>query len=219
MAKGIESPGTPSAPKLESSKPPHVNKLEALSQFLGSRNKTPGKPSSEIKDFADRLEFEVVQERNGWFLCGAAEERLQRAMESGAVIVVNEFLLMKFIGKLSALCVKDMNMGTTKFKKGFWYAPLDTELREQVRNDFDAGHKKVTYKSGKWVQIRKIEGSNFGNIPWDTPEFIEKILEHRNSRTFMKKTVHYVKNSGNKLPDSINDMTREDFRKRNHENH
>jgi len=76
-----------------------------------------------------------------WYLCDAAEPRLVDAMFDGGVLLVNENLLVKFNGKLSAVCIRSF---TTKdgftFLRGNWYSPTD-----QVTIDF----LEEVYKSGK----------------------------------------------------------------------
>lgn len=90
-----------------------------------------------------------------WGLCVAAEERMLQAMEDQAVLLVNEVLLVKFFGKMSAVALKTTRLTNgTLLVAGCWYAPIDQ--RAAIRQAFDAGNSRLRGE-GRWVLLRALE--------------------------------------------------------------
>ena len=118
------------------------------------------------QDIAARLSAEWVDAgfklkiKNGlWSLCNDAETRLVDAMYSGAVVVVNDKLLVKFKGKFTALCLKSFTSreGFT-FVEGNWYSPVDEETRQYLKNAYSRGCDTINIDSlSEWVLIRTVE--------------------------------------------------------------
>jgi len=103
-------------------------------------------------------EYGLRDNTEKWDLCPDAEEYLSRSIDKGAAIIVDDFLVVKFIGQLTALCIKERTMKGVHFKAGTWYAARG-EVRDHLRADFDAGKRRVSYAKSEWTDLRKIDPS------------------------------------------------------------
>ena len=93
-----------------------------------------------------------------WYLCGASEELLLEACDIGMTMKLGEHLLLKTVGRMTALCTKSF---TTKdgftFVEGVWYSPIDQGNRDWLKNEFDhEGSGKVDLLPGTWVTMRSL---------------------------------------------------------------
>ncbi|PCI89765.1 hypothetical protein COB18_03115 [Candidatus Kaiserbacteria bacterium] len=144
-----------------------------------------------------------------WELCATAEPRLSRALDDTAFLIVNDKLLVKFLGRMSALCLTDFRAKDGSFfKKGVWYAAEDLETREKLRDAFDNGQSKINFDKGVWVVIRAL-GVDFDDEYGYSPKQAEQLL---------KKATEAADTLPAKFPkkikDSISNMvtTREEYR-------
>ncbi len=69
-------------------------------------NKLPDEIGNKIKPIVTDAELKLKSENGTWWLCGMAEPRLREAIEDRALMLVNDRLLLKLNGKLSALCLE-----------------------------------------------------------------------------------------------------------------
>ena len=101
---------------------------------------------------------DLILKKSHWELCDDAETRMTDAMYNQAVMVVNDTLLMKFKGKLSAICLK-----TFTTKRGFtfveknWYSPVDMRTREKIKDAYYSGQdlaELIDYS--EWVLMRAV---------------------------------------------------------------
>jgi hypothetical protein len=90
--------------------------------------------------------FKIKLNYEGWWLCGKAEPRLKDSIKRRAVMLVNDGeLLVKFTGRLTALCLKTFTTNDgCAFLAGVWYSPIDEEIRptdkQTVRNSSPPPH-------------------------------------------------------------------------------
>lgn len=159
----------------------------------------PEETRERLNPYLIDAEFAMVIQKNFWYLCGAAEPRLRIALRKGAAIVVNDHLVVKFYGKLSALCTKTFTTtnGVT-FLAGNWYSPSDSESREGLRNAFDQGKSHVTLQSGEWALMRTIEDKD-GEL--------------------LAAAQDYAANAPMRLPETIGGESRMHFRREKEERH
>lgn len=93
-----------------------------------------------------------------WYLCPAAERRMLLALAQGDVIIVNDKLVVKMVGKLTAYCLDSFSTSDGfQFQKGYWYSPTDVNSKEQLKVAFKSGERKITLPSSSWVAMRKAE--------------------------------------------------------------
>lgn len=121
----------------------------------------PDELKAKLKPHMLGLDFSIKTSHGAWFLCDKAEPRLKQSIQEGAVMAIgdkdNPYLLVKFIGKLSALCLQDVIMQDGKvFVKGNWYSPTDNETRDSLKVAFDAGQGRVNLQKGSWALMRSI---------------------------------------------------------------
>jgi hypothetical protein len=97
----------------------------------------------------------IISEHKGWVLCQEAEERARRALVNDMVIVVNNHLLVKMLGKMSAICTETVKTSDGKvFNKGYWYSPCDNESRKRIEEQFEKGFTRIDLTSGDWLKMR-----------------------------------------------------------------
>lgn len=105
--------------------------------------------------FSLTLSGSVLPAYCSWYVCGAAEERLQQAMQDQAVLLVNGVILLKFYGKLSGVAVQSALLTDgTQLIAGCWYAPIDQ--REEIRAAFDRGESRWSGE-GQWALLRDLD--------------------------------------------------------------
>lgn len=171
--------------------------------------KTKATPETSIVEEEDDSNIEVLKEYNGWYLCATSEQKLEQALEKQAALVVNNFLVLKFIGKMTALCIKDMDIGGAHFKKGMWYSPVDF-VRDSLRSNFEAGVRQVTQPNGQWVEMRELNGQSVDENRQYTDELDPEQVAER-EHTIMEEAIRYAASAETELPDSIDGQPREDF--------
>lgn len=93
-----------------------------------------------------------------WSLCETSEQRLMRAVEEGAVTVVEPGLAVKFVGRLTAFCFESFSTKTGTFVKNNWYSPVSTNLRSSLAINFDQGVRRIHAISGTWELMRQFNG-------------------------------------------------------------
>lgn len=82
---------------------------------------------------------------------------------------MNEHLVLKFEGRLAALCVKDfVAPDGSEFKKGMWYAPHGDAARNFYKDAYHKGLTKITrHEEDEWALVREI-------APTSTPTYDEE---------------------------------------------
>jgi hypothetical protein len=155
----------------------------------------------KLKPIISDNELKIKLGHGHWWLCGEAEPRLERSIRNQAVVLVNGRLLVKFDGKFSALCVETFTTrdGQT-FLEGTWYSPIDTRTRDTIKGSFDSGTAKISLQGGEWAIMRPLAQSG-GKNP-------EEILEE--ARQFITTLT-------DQLPQSIEGLSRGDYRERRRE--
>lgn len=138
-----------------------------------SVNQLPNSIGEKLKPIITDAELKLKSENGTWWLCGMAEPRLKDAVKDGALMLVNDRLLLKFNGKLSALCLESFTTsGGTVFLEGNWYSPTDNTTRLQLRSQFDQGHARVRLTTGEWTIMRPLDkdGIERRSRFWKTPD-------------------------------------------------
>ncbi|OWK26903.1 MAG: hypothetical protein US76_02220 [Parcubacteria group bacterium GW2011_GWA2_38_13b] len=135
----------------------------------------------------------------GWHLCEEAELRMRNSIKDKAVILANKGLLIKFNGRLSALCIKNFSSsGRGIFYEGNWYSPTDTVLREEIKKAFDDGdYSRIDLLSGNWALMRS------SDLYTDNKNNCQQFLEIINKAVLMFSGF---------LPKSIEGMAKKDYR-------
>ena len=166
-----------------------------------SVNQLPESIGKKLKPIITDAELKLKSENGTWWLCGMAEPRLKNAIRDGALMLVNGRLLLKFNGKLSALCLESFATSDgVVFLEGNWYSPTDNTTRVQLRSQFDQGHTRVRLTTGEWTIMRPLDKD--GNR---TPE---QILEDARQTT---------QQLPDRLPDRIAGLDRQAYRNANKE--
>lgn len=82
-----------------------------------------------------------------------------KALQNGYVIVVYEHLVLKFEGKMTALCLKDFKgPDGSRFKKGYFYSPNGDGIRSFFKEEYQSGTTKIRKKvKGDWAEARLAE--------------------------------------------------------------
>jgi hypothetical protein len=117
----------------------------------------PNEVKARLEPIVSQYEFRIEMGHKGWFLCSDAEPRLLAAMKKKVVVDVNDSLLVKGKGKLTALCYETFttNDGYT-FVEGMFYSPLDNASRSAIREAFDDGVGHVTIPTANWAIMRQV---------------------------------------------------------------
>lgn len=108
--------------------------------------------------------FSLNSSFEGAELCHLAEPRMYRALQKEMVVAVNGRLVIKFLGKPIALCVRsfETSMGE-EFTSGKWYAPLGEELRQNLAEVYDLGVPQVAVYEGEWALMRSAIDADLTN--------------------------------------------------------
>ncbi len=98
----------------------------------------------------------IPKSEHDFSLCDEAEERLYTSIENNATMLVNGHLVLKFVGRLAALCIKDFTGPNGEhFYEGVWYSPYDKKTRSLFKRDFKRGIRLTQgFETGQWAQIR-----------------------------------------------------------------
>ncbi len=109
------------------------------------------------------IEIKIMPGHQGWGLCEHAESYFYNAIDkwdgkNAAVVLVNGVLLVKFLGKMTALCLQTTTTrnGQT-FLEGNFYSPVDEDLRKTLKEAFDSGEAKIALSRGEWAFMRPLE--------------------------------------------------------------
>lgn len=140
-----------------------------------------------------------------WSLCTAAEFRGENALKQNLFVVVNEFLVVKLIGKMSGIAIDNaLSEDGEIFRRGFWYSPLDGEVRESIRRNFIAGITKQDLTNTNWLEIRQVTDEKLLNSAAKAAKAASIITKHHLNRTQLIKKLAHLKESYNE-PGSNNE--------------
>jgi hypothetical protein len=159
--------------------------------------KLPESLIAKLKPVIANLELHIRVGYETWWLCGQAEPRLIESIRDRAAVLVDGFMLLKFSGKFSGLCIQTTTLANGQlFIEGNWYSPIGG-LRDQIRQEFDSGNAKITVSTGEWAMIRPV--ANDGTNGFAANEIIEQ------ART-------YASSIPDRLPDRIRGQQRREYR-------
>jgi hypothetical protein len=142
--------------------------------------------------------FTIQPGHKSFFLCADAEPLLEKTLKETGAILINKTLLMKFNGKMVALCLENTtatsgNEGT--FLKGMWYILTETTLRNGVVTEsFDQGDPTVHLPESTWALIR--------------PE----LHSTKSKQELTQKAIVYASSLTDILPSTINGRSRKAYR-------
>lgn len=165
------------------------------------QSKSSAHPQSE--EPTDR----ITNGYTGFYLCSASEGRLLRSLEDTGVVLVNDFLLAKMVGKISVLAL-DTREG---FMAGHWYAPRTPWMREAIRQAFDEGQSTVTIPNDVWDYMRQADVRNLNRpgVKLRDPSLLTDINSEGALLAFCRQML-------TKFPEQfstgINGMSRQEYR-------
>ncbi len=135
-----------------------------------------------------------------WWLCSSSEMRMQEALVKSAFIKTGPGLMVKFDGRLTALCFRSFTGDNGTFIKDNFYSP-DEEMQEELKEDFRQGNNKRNLARGKWFLMRGVrhDASIFprllktvekkaSNMPLTIPD---KLEAHTREEYLRHKRGHY----------------------------
>lgn len=167
-------------------------------------SQTTAKDFAGAPDTAKKPNLRIDQEHkimllspSGWFLCSSSEQRLRASVQNGAVVYVNPGLLVKFMGRLTALCIDSFSTQNGTFVAGNWYSPVG-ETRTVLETSFDNGFVKPEVKTGEWSLMRSLKDARAS----------EDVLDSSRSEVDLLPEVG---------PETINGISRKFFRQKNRE--
>jgi len=169
--------------------PTALQKAALLSQMTGQRAEELGFGMS-IDTGSD---FTVGLFSPDWNLCNSSEDRLQSAIENRAVVSAGSGLLVKFEGRLTALCYKSFATKRGTFLEGNWYSPVDRDLRDSLLEAHDTGDPRPDLSQGRWLLIRGKDYrypnliSASRDIAENLPDRLAPSIEGRDRRTFRRE--------------------------------
>jgi len=100
-----------------------------------------------------KKEAEVVNGNpSDYYLCYSSEDRMVIALEQRQMILIDDFLLLKFYGKLAAVALESRN----DFKKGFWYCPFGKTHRKEWLALYAQGVVSLPELVGTWIEIPRM---------------------------------------------------------------
>lgn len=127
-------------------------------------------------EHASNLNYSIkILEPKSWRLCDTSEPRLSYALENQLVIIVEPGLAVKFHGRLSGLCFKSFATRGGAFIEGNWYSPVDSNLRQEITENFDIGNRRVVIPEGQWSLMKmynpgsSMVKSRINEIPGQVP--------------------------------------------------
>lgn len=98
-------------------------------------------------------ELMAIPFNNNWNLCPAGEKRLSQSLKRKAVTVINDNLVLKYIGKLTGLCIRSFSTDKGTFIEGCFYSPVGN-IRAQIRLGFDGGQGRIHLSEGSFALMR-----------------------------------------------------------------
>ncbi len=149
-----------------------------------------------LKPIAVDQEMKLSSQRGAWWLCGSAEPLFVESLSAGLAVVVNDHLVLKALGKASALCTRTVTTpaGFT-FYEGCWYSPVDQPSRHALDRALMNGAGRIYLDSSdaEWAYMRPATGVDALRISAD------HILEEaRNCALHLP----------NRMPDSVGGVSR-----------
>lgn len=133
-------------------------KAFAASQ-LGTGDFNTQEPNPPISlTMAPGLKYGIYVIDPNWKLCDKSEDRLERSLTDGAVIVIEPGLAVKFAGRLTAYCFRSFATEIGTFLEENWYSPVDPKLRNTLNIGFDHGVRHMQPPEGKWGLMRQYNG-------------------------------------------------------------
>ncbi|MCK9351612.1 MAG: hypothetical protein WCT49_01240 [Candidatus Paceibacterota bacterium] len=172
----------------------HIGMLLSMIPF----SELPPETRVALRPVVSSFEQTIKPGHTGWYLCPEAEPLLVESLANDAVVLVNDSILVKMAGKLSGLCVKNYK---TKdgfvFIEGGWYSPSDADSRRIVREANDRGDARVEVAGGAWSLMRSVE---------DSPD--------KSSDLLLAVAKEYSSKLGTALPDTIEGLSRKEFREK-----
>ncbi len=180
---------------------------------IADKSNIPPMSIKKIQVMATELEIKIQPNERGWYLCSESERRLRKAIKDSAILVVNEYMVVKFIGKLTALCINNYSSNNGQvFIEGNWYSPTDDELKEQIRNAFDAGNSRLE-SIGNWSLMRPIAArQNYSKADSLRGSLIQPLIRIMNRR-YMRRVKKYIDKLPDKFPQNIKGEPRHQYRK------
>jgi hypothetical protein len=137
-----------------------------------------------------------------WYLCNASEQYLLKAIDDTAVTNVNDVMLVKHVGRLAGLCAINATTPEGTFVRGNWYAPIEQDLRQRLRDAHDSGTSRLSDARGTWTLMRSVidyAGIDASDIVNQAEDCLVSLPEH--------------------LPDPINYYRRKEFRREYEQNY
>jgi hypothetical protein len=141
--------------------------------------------------------FWMVKRPVDWSLCDKAEPRFAQAMADGAIIVVNDAIVMKLWGIFAGVALKDVDIaGGKTIKAGTWVRPRFKGERDQIREAFFQGKREITlqkdvpivdlgtFNEGRMTldEIRKaVKTTTFSPLLWTEQARRDYAWQHRES--------------------------------------
>jgi hypothetical protein len=102
-----------------------------------------------------------------WWLCASAEEKLEQALNKQMVVLANHYLLSKFCGRETALCLHTFRTANdVVFVAGNWYSRTDSYSIRSLRAAHDSGFSQVSLPDSSWALMRPLQ-HNSGTPPQD----------------------------------------------------
>lgn len=106
-------------------------------------------------------EFELTPFYKRWELCNESEDEMHAAIQKNGVIAIDDHLLLKMKGRMTALCTESFTTKEGKlFIAGNWYSPTkkNATARETIKVDFFDNKGRTSGKGTSWAIMRD---SNF----------------------------------------------------------
>ncbi|XKT74338.1 MAG: hypothetical protein ACJKTH_03210 [Patescibacteria group bacterium UBA2163] len=184
------------------------------------RNGNYEKPISFLRPQFPMTEARVIPESDHEYtLCSSAESRLFTSMREGFTIIVDDCLVLKFEGRMAALCTHDFVAADgSEFKAGYWYAPYK-QTRLDFKDAYESGVTRVNDMSyGEWVCIRECRDAYDVNddeykctpsaeVVEQAAEYAETVSGERLSEEEAERRVHNTYNERSNIDrDSENQM-------------
>lgn len=90
-------------------------------------------------------------------LCAFPESNLRHAAKEDALTVINDALLVKYVGMKAAICLQSFTTEQGTFIEGNWYVPYDKPTHEKVKDLYFQGLGRPSVTSGTWTLSREYD--------------------------------------------------------------
>lgn len=127
-----------------------------LSHYTAATLPMPWQQQLQSRFVSEAMKPSITERIPQWSLCSSSEQYVIRAMDDSAVTDVNGIMLVKHVGRLAGLCVINATTPEGTFIRGNWYAPVEKEMREVIRNAHDYGIGHLSIDGGTWTLIRNL---------------------------------------------------------------